>query len=229
MRKVIEFVEKSKGVFFRCSDGKILSCGKTKVLTIELRPVFLSKHTKDEIITLFTKIDWSRLDLLCDLHLHHESFFLAPYIPPSIKKICFFCYYSDCRRPEALSGYGGLHTIKLISAYVKEVTFLINYPNQFDSTLFERLPVQIEKINIVFVLTHEVGYYGRPDDEHIDFIYKRGFHNLPICLKKINIQFNSRNDGRTELTKKQIENIKKSITYGPCFTSLMIDDVEYYS
>lgn len=180
------------------------------LITIRFSKKFLDENKKEKINEMFTKFNWEKMKKLKKIELDDSSGFLCEFIPRRADSIELL----QC----------DLHSISIISKNIKhiDITFMMSSfvkKSLYDASFFERLPLSLKSIEF-HILLDDIDAGG----EIFRQIFDEGFHNLPLCLQYFTFCVFLPNKSRYVFSEKQIDDIKKSFTFGPGFISLKIND-----
>lgn len=200
----IKFIFSRKGTR-KEKDGitKDISC--LKCLEFDLCDDFIKRYTREEIVEMFSAYDWKKLPRVGSISFSRNiTTYLSKYIPPSVRHVSFI----NC----------DMHDINIVSENVVNIEITNRHEKFYDPTFFDRLPFSLKKISL--------GIYMPYRTDPIDYVYKNGFHNLPPFLECFELHvyytiFNSENC--YVLEKEQVDDIRKSFTFGPRFKFLKIN------
>lgn len=180
---------------------------KIKCIDLFFSDHFCKTRTEEEISELFTSYDWSKMPLLRKISLVNENVtFLTKYLPPQVQKVVI-CKLHD------------MHNVFITSENIEEVIIENDSEEYYDSSFFDRLPNSVTHILLKIFINEK--------DRSLDYIYKNGFHNLPLSLKYFKIEVRHV-EGFFEFDYTVKDEIKeliwKSITFGPNFEKLCLSN-----
>lgn len=171
---------------------------------------YFRKHTKEELIDKFKKIEWDKYSKSLRIRFYRSSVFLAEYLSPHFLVVDL--------------NLDVLHDVQIISENIRELNIELTSTDGFDSTFFERLPVSIEKITLEIKREN----ISIP----VDPVFRNGFHNLPPFLKHFEIIFVKLKHVNGDAKSKYFcsggldeIDLEECFTFGPYFKTLKVNEI----